>query len=125
MKLKHLSLGLLLTWLLIACAAPIVEEAADSSEPQPTTEQADDASEATASAGDEARAQPATAVPPTDEPASTATAEPAPTKASLAASLPRISKAPDITNETWLNSEPMTLSGLEGKVVLVEFWTYT
>jgi cytochrome c biogenesis protein CcdA/thiol-disulfide isomerase/thioredoxin len=27
--------------------------------------------------------------------------------------------------ETWLNSEPLTLAGLRGKVVLVDFWTYS
>lgn len=32
-------------------------------------------------------------------------------------------KAPDITNSTWLNSEPLRLAGLKEKVVLVEFWT--
>src|SRR5215467_13819943 len=26
---------------------------------------------------------------------------------------------------TWLNSPPLTVAGLEGKVVLVDFWTYT
>ena len=25
----------------------------------------------------------------------------------------------------WLNSEPLTLEGLRGRVVLVDFWTYT
>ena len=25
----------------------------------------------------------------------------------------------------WLNSEPLTPEGLRGKVVLVDFWTYT
>jgi len=33
-------------------------------------------------------------------------------------------KAPDITNPTWLNSEPVHLSDLKGKVVMVEFWTF-
>lgn len=33
-------------------------------------------------------------------------------------------KAPDITNETWLNSPPLHLSDLKGKVVMVEFWTF-
>ena len=33
-------------------------------------------------------------------------------------------KAPDITNETWLNSAPLHLSDLKGKVVMVEFWTF-
>lgn len=32
--------------------------------------------------------------------------------------------APDITNQTWLNSEPLHLSDLKGKVVMVEFWTF-
>jgi len=32
-------------------------------------------------------------------------------------------KAPDITNPTWLNSEPLRQSDLTGKVVIVEFWT--
>lgn len=32
-------------------------------------------------------------------------------------------KAPDITNSTWLNSEPLRFADLKGKVVLVEFWT--
>ncbi len=26
---------------------------------------------------------------------------------------------------TWLNSEPLTLAGLRGRVVLIDFWTYT
>lgn len=32
--------------------------------------------------------------------------------------------APEITGEHWLNSKPLTLAGLKGRVVLVEFWTY-
>jgi len=33
-------------------------------------------------------------------------------------------QAPEITNETWLNSEPLRLVDLRGKVVMVEFWTF-
>ena len=34
--------------------------------------------------------------------------------------------APELTQITsWLNSEPLTLAGLRGQVVLVDFWTYT
>ena len=33
-------------------------------------------------------------------------------------------KAPDITNETWLNSALLHLSDLKGKVVMVEIWTF-
>jgi thiol-disulfide isomerase/thioredoxin len=33
--------------------------------------------------------------------------------------------APEFVNITqWLNSEPLTMQGLRGKVVLVDFWTY-
>ena len=34
--------------------------------------------------------------------------------------------APDFTgNDRWFNSRPLTLEGLRGRVVLVDFWTYT
>ena len=29
-----------------------------------------------------------------------------------------------ITGGPWINSEPLSLAGLRGRVVLVEFWTY-
>ena len=32
--------------------------------------------------------------------------------------------APDIDGEHWLNSQPLTIGALKGRVVLVEFWTY-
>jgi len=32
--------------------------------------------------------------------------------------------APDITGAPWINSAPLTIGGLRGRVVLVEFWTY-
>ena len=31
---------------------------------------------------------------------------------------------PEITGGPWINSQPLTMSGLRGRVVLVEFWTY-
>jgi thiol-disulfide isomerase/thioredoxin len=33
-------------------------------------------------------------------------------------------KAPEISGNTWLNSKPVRLSELHGRVVLVEFWTF-
>ena len=39
---------------------------------------------------------------------------------SLATNIP----APDIVSPTWLNSEPLKLENLRGKVVMVEFWTF-
>ena len=32
--------------------------------------------------------------------------------------------APEITGGPWINSEPLSLQGLRGRVVYVEFWTY-
>ncbi|MBI3030746.1 MAG: ferric reductase-like transmembrane domain-containing protein [Candidatus Rokubacteria bacterium] len=32
--------------------------------------------------------------------------------------------APEIAGSPWINSPPLTSSGLKGRVVLVEFWTY-
>jgi len=32
--------------------------------------------------------------------------------------------APEISGERWINSQPLTIRDLRGKVVLVEFWTY-
>ena len=50
----------------------------------------------------------------------------APASNSSAANLPNLGKAPEITGiDHWLNSEPLTLASLRGKVVLVDFWTYS
>jgi hypothetical protein len=32
--------------------------------------------------------------------------------------------APEITGGPWINSEPLTMEKLHGRVVVVEFWTY-
>jgi hypothetical protein len=32
--------------------------------------------------------------------------------------------APDVAGERWINSVPLTMPDLRGRVVLVEFWTY-
>ena len=32
--------------------------------------------------------------------------------------------APDVAGARWINSQPLTIAGLRGRVVLVEFWTY-
>lgn len=56
----------------------------------------------------------------------TAVSEPtaaAPT--AVAVSLMDLGDAPEITNETWINAAaPVTLASQQGKVVLIEFWTF-
>ena len=32
--------------------------------------------------------------------------------------------APELAGESWINSKPLTITALKGRVVLVEFWTY-
>lgn len=40
--------------------------------------------------------------------------------------LPILGKAPELQGIThWLNSDPLTLAQLKGKVVLIDFWTYS
>ncbi len=47
------------------------------------------------------------------------------TAAAATASLPDAGPAPELRElGPWLNSSPLTLSALRGKVVLVDFWTY-
>jgi thiol-disulfide isomerase/thioredoxin len=61
----------------------------------------------------------ATLATPTTQP----TPKPAPPKATM--NLPDAGPAPELTGLTeWINSEPLTLAGLRGKVVLVHFWTF-
>ena len=46
--------------------------------------------------------------------------------AAIAGPLKNSIPAPEFTGiEKWLNSEPLTMQQLRGKVVLVDFWTYT
>jgi hypothetical protein len=78
--------------------------------------------------------KPAAALPPTAVvagvtpaetlavPTATSTPTAAPTK--VAADLPNLGPAPTWANDTWINSDPLTLAGLRGKVVLLEFWTF-
>ena len=32
--------------------------------------------------------------------------------------------APEITGGPWINSDPLSLHGLRGRVVLIDFWAY-
>lgn len=41
-----------------------------------------------------------------------------------AGNLPVGSAAPEIAGEPWINSAALTTAALQGKVALVEFWTY-
>ena len=32
--------------------------------------------------------------------------------------------APELSSGVWINSEPLTLKSMQGRVVLIEFWTF-
>jgi thiol-disulfide isomerase/thioredoxin len=51
--------------------------------------------------------------------------QPAPAPPEVEVALQDLGVAPELTNETWLNSdEPLSMEGLRGKVVLLEMWTF-
>ncbi|MBN1220908.1 MAG: hypothetical protein JXM69_18440 [Anaerolineae bacterium] len=56
----------------------------------------------------------------------TAEIDPRPTtgQLQLLANLPVLGRPAELNNEVWLNSEPLHLADLQGKVVIIEFWTY-
>ena len=62
---------------------------------------------------------PAESAPPDDEPAPVEPDQP------LAAPSQNYGRAPEITNDVWLNTDaPIRIADQRGKVVLVEFWTF-
>lgn len=45
---------------------------------------------------------------------------------SAKSSLPNLGAAPELVGtQQWINSEPLAIEGLKGKVVLIDFWTYS
>lgn len=56
--------------------------------------------------------------------ASPAQLGPSEAQVQLLASLANQGIPPELFNEVWLNSEPLKLADLQGKVVIVEFWTF-
>ena len=67
---------------------------------------------------------PDTAVPPPADNSAQTEEVVTPTEVPMV-NLPDLGPAAEFRNETWLNTdEPVTLASLQGKVVLLEFWTF-
>jgi thiol-disulfide isomerase/thioredoxin len=47
-----------------------------------------------------------------------------PPKPAAAIDRSKLSLAPDLASKTWINSPPLTMEALRGKVVVVDFWTF-
>jgi thiol-disulfide isomerase/thioredoxin len=76
--------------------------------------------------GPRGSADPPAADPPSDAPAATKDGPVIQQMTPSSLALPREGAFPMLDGATgWLNSAPLTPEGLLGKVVLVEFWTYT
>jgi hypothetical protein len=76
----------------------------------------------------EVQATPTDTVEAESEDVAQVEAEPGPgpteDQSKLLASLQSYGPAAELHNEVWLNSEPLELADLRGKVVMVEFWTF-
>ena len=121
---KNLAIGMLLAAIALFAAVSCGE-----SEPAPTVTVAGTVAPAPDTNG---TAEAAAVAAPTAMPAAptaTATTVPEPTAVvpeSHAKLLPPTTPAPEFRNVTsWINTEPFTLADQRGKVVLIDFWTYT
>ena len=133
-SLTALALLLMAAFAFAACSTP---------EPQTTTEappaQSQQASPSQQTGSAPAAAAPTATLPPANTPRPAHTATPVPSKPAPAAEAQSLSAAhiiaPATGNEktvpeirgiaSWINSEPFTFEEQRGKVVLVDFWTYT
>ena len=122
---KTLPLGLLLAattlFVLVSCGG---------SEPVPTVTVAGTVAPAPDTNGATPATPAAALTSPTAAPQPTATTAPEPTVSAAelhaAKLLPPTTSAPGFRDVTsWINTEPFTLEDQRGKVVLIDFWTYT
>ena len=137
--MKTIRIGI--TTIALLLAAAFVFAACSGSAPQtteaPATQTQQTNAVPAAPAPQQAQAATATRVPPTQPPAATATSVPskpvatAEPQASAHASIVTPATGdektvPEIRGiASWINSEPITFEEHRGKVVLVDFWTYT
>ncbi len=110
--------------LIIAAMAAAVLACAADSEPEPTAGPA--ATEPQPAATTAPTAGGGTAADPTSTTAPAPTEGPCPTPPPVEEVPGEKPMAPELVGITgWINTEPLTMEDLRGKVVLIDFWTYT
>lgn len=63
--------------------------------------------------------------PASMSPGETAPAAEHPSQNAALSELPDLGPAPELTNQTWINTDqPLRLADLRGQVVLLEMWTF-
>lgn len=113
---KLIILLLLLPTVLTACLVPPMQPSADSG-PSGSQDQSDSVSDppAPTSTPETVAVQPSGASAPPPEP----------DRPAYRSDLPDLGPAPEIANTVWINSDrPLRLAELEGKVVLIDMWTF-
>ena len=112
----------------VAMTMPAADAAVATTAPASDTTAADAAASPTGTASASETVADATTPPASDPPAVAAT-EPPPATATMAAARPHAANIPQIEGiDAWLNTDgALSIDALtaEGKVVLVDFWTYT
>ena len=139
--MKRIRIGLTILALLLTAA--FVLAACSSQEPQTTSEspaaQSQQASTSQQTTSPPAAAAPTATLPPANTPMPANTATSVPTKSAPTAESQASAHASIVTPATgsemtvpeirgiasWINTEPITFEEQRGKVVLVDFWTYT
>ena len=117
---------LLCGMLLSACVARAIPEDTAPIAAQPVESANGDAADGdTANVDAPEKASLLPTVTPNPLPTVTTIATPSATPNAVQAAIARSwGTAPELQSDTWLNSEPLQLADLRGKVVLVEFWTF-
>ena len=125
------TLALLLTTAFVLAACSTTEPQTATEAPAPQTQQASTTQQTTSPP---AAAAPTATLPPANTPIPEPTATPEPTAEPQAAAHASIvtpatgneQTVPEIRGiSSWINSDPFTFEEQRGKVVLVDFWTYT
>ncbi len=130
------TLALLLTTAFVFAACSATEPQTTTEAPAPQTQQASTSQQTTSPP---AAAAPTATLPPANTPKPAPTATPVPSKPAPTAEPQAAAHASIVTPATgneqtvpeirgissWINSDPLTFEEQRGKVVLVDFWTYT